>query len=137
MSYTREMFESARTEIENRRISSENKAEQRRRDFEKKEPEYAVLRNTMISSVREAVKAINMKPEKAALFIEEQKEKNLSAQRRIKELLIKNNLPSDWLEVHYYCALLRHGFCRHEAVLVLHRPFKEKGIRRGRQKITA
>lgn len=103
MSYTREMFESARNEIENRRVSSEDKAEKRRRDFEKKEPEYAVLRNTMISSVREAVKAINMKPEKAALFIEEQKEKNLSAQRRIKELLIKNNLPSDWLEVHYYC----------------------------------
>ena len=63
MSYTREMFESARNEIENRRVSSEDKAEKRRRDFEKKEPEYAVLRNTMISSVREAVKAINMKPE--------------------------------------------------------------------------
>ena len=92
MSYTREMFESARNEIENRRVSSEDKAEKRRRDFEKKEPEYAVLRNTMISSVREAVKAINMKPEKAALFIEEQKEKNLSAQRRIKELLIKKSL---------------------------------------------
>ena len=42
MSYTREMFESARNEIENRRVSSEDKAEKRRRDFEKKEPEYAL-----------------------------------------------------------------------------------------------
>ncbi len=103
MSYTREMFESAESEIEKRRISSEDKAEQRRRDFEKKEPEYADLRNILISSVKEALKSINMKPEKASVFIEEQKEKNLSAQNRIRELLVKNNLPPDWLEVHYYC----------------------------------
>ncbi len=103
MSYTREMFEQTRAEIEKRRISSEEKAEQRRRDFEKKEPEYADLRNIMISSVKEALKSINMKPEKAALFIDRQKEKNLSAQRRILDLLVKNNLPSDWLEVHYFC----------------------------------
>ncbi len=103
MSYTREMFESAESEIEKRRISSEDKAEQRRRDFEKKEPEYVDLRNILISSVKEALKSINMKPEKAAAFIEEQKEKNLSAQNRIRELLAKNNLPPDWLEVHYYC----------------------------------
>ena len=32
MSYTREMFENARNEIENRRVSSEDKAEKRRRD---------------------------------------------------------------------------------------------------------
>lgn len=105
MSYTREMFENARLEIEKRRIASEDEAQARRQKFEKIAPEYAGLRNTMISSVREAVKSINMTPEKAAIFIETQKEKNLSAQREIKELLIKHNKPADWLEVHYRCPI--------------------------------
>lgn len=112
MAYTKEMFENVRLEIENRRMASEDEAQQRRQKFERIEPEYASLKNTMISTVQEAVKAINMTPEKAALFIETQKERNLSAQRRIKELLEKNGLPADWLEVHYRCQKCSDtGFC--------------------------
>lgn len=103
MAYKREMFEKAKQIIDKRRTDAEEAAEARRRDFEKKVPEYGELRNILIRSVTEAMKTINMDRENAAVVIEEQKNKNLAAQRRIKELLAENDLPEDWLEIKYTC----------------------------------
>ena len=60
MAYKREMFEKAKQIIDKRRTDAEEAAEARRRDFEKKVPEYGELRNILIRSVTEAMKTINM-----------------------------------------------------------------------------
>ena len=103
MPYTREIFEKAQEVLDRRRNQAEAKNSAVTLMFENTEPEYIKYKNEMISSVKEAIKAIEMSPEKAAEFIQEQKIKNLTAQQNIKKLLEKHGLPEDHLEVKYAC----------------------------------
>lgn len=103
MSYSPEIFEKAEKIQNERRLKAENEAEKRRRRFAEDEPEYRRWKAEMISSVSSLVKTVGMEPERASEVIEEQKEKNLFAQQKIAELLLRHSLPSDWLEPHYLC----------------------------------
>lgn len=103
MPYKREIFEKAQEILDKRRNQAEAKNTAVMMMFESTEPLYKEYRNEMIASVKEAVKAIDMSPDKAAKFIEEQKIRNLAAQENVKNLLRKHGLPEDYLEVKYSC----------------------------------
>ena len=103
MAYNRDIYEKAQKIIDGRREDSEKKAEARARLFDSLEPEYGKLRKEMIESVKEAIKSIDMKPEEAPTFLQQQKIRNLNAQQQIKALLAKHDLPEDYLEVRYHC----------------------------------
>ena len=103
MAYKRDIYEKAQRIIDERRERSEKNAEARARLFDTLEPEYAKLRQEMIGSVKEAIKSIEMDPEEAAVFLQKQKIRSLTAQQQIKALLQKHDLPEDYLEVRYAC----------------------------------
>jgi len=105
MPYKREIFEKAQEILDKRRSQAEAKNTAVMMMFENTEPLYREYKNEMIASVKEAVKAIDMSPDKAAQFIEEQKIRNLTAQQNVKKLLEKHGLPEDYLEVKYHCPL--------------------------------
>ncbi len=103
MPYKREIFEKAQEILDKRRNQAEAKNTAVMMMFENTEPLYREYKNEMIASVKEAIKAIDMSPDKAAQFIEEQKIRNLTAQQNVKKLLEKHGLPEDYLEVKYSC----------------------------------
>ncbi len=103
MPYKREIFEKAQEILDKRRNQAEAKNTAVTMMFENTEPLYREYKNEMIASVKEAIKAIDMSPDKAAKFIEEQKIRNLTAQQNVKKLLEKHGLPDDYLEVKYSC----------------------------------
>ena len=95
MPYKREIFEKAQEILDKRRNQAEAKNTAVMMMFENTEPLYREYKNEMIASVKEAVKAIDMSPDKAAKFIEEQKIRNLTAQENVKRLLEKHGLPEE------------------------------------------
>lgn len=103
MAYNRDIYEKAQAIIDERRAASERAAEARAKLFDSLEPEYGKMRKEMILSVREAIKAIDMAPEEAPEFLQQQKIRNLTAQQQIRALLQKHDLPEDYLEVRYCC----------------------------------
>ena len=103
MSYSAALYEKTKDLIEARKARAEADAEQRRSVFSQAEPEYAKYKNEMILAVKEAVKAISMSPDDAAVLLEKQKLRNLQAQQEIKRLLRKHFLPEDFLETKYFC----------------------------------
>lgn len=105
MNYSREIYDKAQEMIEKRRDEAEKKNSALMRMFESIEPEYKNYKNEMINSVKDVIKSIDMTPEKAAEFVQQQKIRNLTAQQNIKMLLKKHGLPEDYLEVKYTCPL--------------------------------
>lgn len=105
MPYTKELYENAMEIIKKRKFNAEKEHSEKLISFEKKEPSYSKYRNELISSVKEALRSIEMEPDKAKEFIQIQKMRNLSAQDKISALLDKNGLPSDYLEIKYFCPL--------------------------------
>ena len=105
MPYTKEIYERAMEIINKRKLDSEKKHSVKLTLFESMEPEYSSLKNDMITSVKDAVKAIDMEPQKAKEFLQLQKMKNLSAQENITKLLEKHGLQKDHLEIKYFCPL--------------------------------
>ena len=103
MAYNQDIYEKAQKILEDRRKAAEQAAEARARLFDSLEPEYGKMRQEMIRSVREAIKAIDMNPEEAPEFLQRQKIRNLTAQQQIKALLQKHDLPENYLEVKYTC----------------------------------
>ena len=103
MPYTNEMFEQAQNIIAQRRADAENKAEAKRRLFETLEPDYKKWKQERILSVKEAMRSIELSPDKAAALLEVQRERNLRASQEISLLLKKNGLPADYLETKYFC----------------------------------
>ena len=103
MAYNRDIFEKAQKIIDDRREAAEQAAMARAQLFDTLEPAYGKLRQEMIQSVQEAVKAIDMNPEEAPEFLQKQKIRNLTAQQQIRALLLKHDLPADYLEVKYTC----------------------------------
>ena len=103
MPYTSEIFEKAKDILEKRKSEAENKNVALMRMFEKIEPEYTEAKAEMINSVKEVIKSIDMSPENAKEFIQQQKMINLRAQEKIRELLLKHSLPEDYLEIKYFC----------------------------------
>jgi DNA replication protein DnaC len=103
MIYSNELFAAARDIIDARRAQAEAENARRLMEFERLEPRYKTLKNEMIDSMRIAMSTVGADRETTERVIAEQRERNLSAQREIRELLLAHGLPEDWLEVHYTC----------------------------------
>lgn len=120
MPYTRDMFEKAKEIIAARRADAEEKAEAKQRLFEKLEPDYRKWKKERILAVRDALKSIEMEPEKARELLEKQTERNLRANQEIALLLKKNGLPADYLEVRYTCPLCEDTGIRDNRLCACH-----------------
>lgn len=103
MALNSEIYAKAEEIIRKRKLDAENKAESKMRLFETLEPAYKEFKSEMINSVQEAILSINMHPDEAAKFVQEQKIRNLTAQQNIKQLLRSHDLPDDYFEVKYFC----------------------------------
>ena len=103
MIYSNELFDEAREIIDARRQEAEAQTALRLAAFEKKEPRYKELKQEMIDAVREAVAAVNLDRESAEKLLIKQRDRNLNAQKEIKELLRAHGLPEDYLETKYTC----------------------------------
>lgn len=103
MPYSVELYEKTKDLIAARKLKAEADAEERRSAFALAEPKYISCKNEMILAVKEAVNAISMDPDDAAVLLEKQKIRNLQAQQDIKRLLAEHSLPEDFLDVRYFC----------------------------------
>lgn len=135
MAYNRDIYIKAQEIIEKRRDDAEKTAASRVRLFEALEPEYTEYKNEMIRSVREVVKSIDMNPEEAPEFIQQQKIRNLTAQQHIRQLLRKHDLPDDYLEPKYTCSvcgdtgIVESRLCACQIELIKQLAFEEAGKR--------
>ena len=102
MSYSIKVFKKASDVITNRRLAAENEQARNHQECVTISPEISVLEKEMAQCALDAPKAIGMK-NNADEFIKNLMGKNLSAQKRIREILSELNLPSDYLEVKYFC----------------------------------
>ena len=112
MPYTRALFEQAQQIIDARRAEAEAKAEAKQKLFAQLEPDYKKWKDERILAVREALRSIDLDPEKARALLDEQAARNLRANREIELLLRKNKLPADYLEVKWTCPVCEDtGVC--------------------------
>ena len=103
MAYTKELFDRAREMINARRAENEAKAEVRRRAFETLEPAYLKWKREQVAAAAQLMRAIELSPTRAAVLIEEQKQRSIGARAEILALLKKNGLPENYLDVQYTC----------------------------------
>lgn len=103
MAYSAETFECAREIIEKRRKEAEDALEARMKLLAKIDPEYSDCIHTILTTGAELVACLSMPEEKADKKIKELEKKNLEAQKRLPEILKKNKLTPDYLEVKYFC----------------------------------
>lgn len=104
MGYSANVYRTAKAKIEERRDKAEREAEQRKREVYSAVPRIEELENSLskfgIITARAVLKGENVAEEMTKL-----RQKNLSMQREIADLLSKNGYPSDYLEPHYFCKL--------------------------------
>jgi DNA replication protein DnaC len=103
MAYSREILESARIILENRRIAAEAAAQARHSEVLKKCPEIGILDNEIASAGLNIIKSLGMKSEDAKKYIDELAKKNIAAQAKKAALLKENGFPDDYLETPYTC----------------------------------
>lgn len=104
MAYAKEIYEQARQTINVRRNMAENEAVIRTEVVAAKIPEIAMLREQMRQSAYGVLKVIGMGAD-AAAYIEKLRDENLSAQEKIKQLLVENGFSEDFLEPSYTCKI--------------------------------
>lgn len=111
MAYRQELYEKAKQEIDARRNKAESTAEIQTVLAVQAVPEIAELQDRMRKSACGVLKVIGMGDD-AVKYIENLKNENLSAQARIKELLVENGFSEDYLEPDYFCKKCNDtGFC--------------------------
>ncbi len=111
MAYRQELYEKAKQEIDARRNKAEMTAEVQTMLAIKAVPEIAELQDKMRQSACGVLKVIGMGAD-AEKYIENLRNENLSAQARIKELLVENGFTQDFLEPVYFCKKCNDtGFC--------------------------
>lgn len=102
MSYSPEIYEKALKALEAKRAENIKNSEKRKSLFFLKNKRASeiekLLSRTSISAAKAVIGGKNCKEQLKIL-----KEKNLSLQKELNEILKKNNLPSDYLEVQYCC----------------------------------
>lgn len=102
MTYSSSTVRKALDILDSRKNKAEAEAEQRKKEFVKKHPEYAEIEAKLTQSGIDAVKAImNCKDPKA--YIEGIKKDNLEYQAAKKAFLTANGLGEDYIEPAYHC----------------------------------
>ena len=105
MGYTNAQYEKALEILAERHENAQIAAENRRREFERQEPEYRKLKETLIHAVQEALRTVGLSHEKAREVLAEQQRSNEEANEKLAALLRGRGLPPDWLEPHWTCPI--------------------------------
>ncbi|MDE6150133.1 MAG: ATP-binding protein [Ruminococcus sp.] len=103
MKYSDSAFEKADLVIEQRRRKAENDQQNRMLEISKDAPEVEILQRNLRNTGLELVKLIMQGGNDTHFLIEKIKEKNLSTQHTIEELLEAVKGDRHYLDVHYYC----------------------------------
>ncbi len=102
MQINRDVYNKAKSLIDNRRSDAQRLALQRREECKARFPEIAKAYRIMAETASECVKALGLGGN-AQDFINEISKQNLEAQETIKKTLKSAGLPEDYLKEHYVC----------------------------------
>ena len=100
----KESFHRAMKIVHERRNAAEAVAEQCRLEISSKIPEINLLTNQLAQTCTEITRAVFSKKEEAQQAIKRLMQENLSAQGKIKQLLLQNGYPADYLVAKYTCS---------------------------------
>ena len=103
MKYSEAVFEKTAAVLEERRRKAENEQQQRLLEISTVAPEVGILQRNLRNTGLELVKLIMQGGEDTKYLIESIKEKNLSTQQTIEELLEAIKGDRHYLDAHYYC----------------------------------
>lgn len=103
MGHTKRTYETAKANIEKRRINALNTAEKHKDELRTKYPEYREMEQELSSTAKRIVEALALGNEEAQLRINEIKNDNLLLQQRMQDLITSNGYPADYTRVKYYC----------------------------------
>ncbi len=107
MAFDKYIYEKVENEISRRKISAETQLDKRTREIENKIPEIAELTNALSQTSIELSKLIIQKKGNFAESFEKLKTQNLQGQEMIKNLLVRNGYPANYLEPVYTCSICR------------------------------
>lgn len=102
MSYTPENLRLAAQILAERQADANNLQQARHNEAVRKIPEIAVCEAQLASTGTAVAEALSMGGD-AAQYIEELSKINIATQKIIKEKLVKNGYPADYLETPYFC----------------------------------
>ncbi|MBQ7581044.1 MAG: ATP-binding protein [Clostridia bacterium] len=102
MAYNKQIFKKASDIVAQRRRDALAQCEIRRNDCVLRFPEIAELEKDMASSALAVTKALDM-ADGAKEYVESLKNKNLSSQRKIAEILESNGYGADYLKPRFFC----------------------------------
>lgn len=103
MKYSDSAFEKAASVLDERRRKAENEQQKRTLEISEIAPEVEILQRNLRNTGLELVKLIMQGGNDTNFLIEKIKEKNLSTQQTIEELLYEIKGDRHYLDVHYYC----------------------------------
>lgn len=104
MAYSEKILRRASEIIADRKLRAEQKSKERHDVMSARYPEIADAEEKMRKTAYSLVNVIGM-GDKAAQYIEQLKTENLSAQQKIKDVLISAGCPENYLEPEYTCPI--------------------------------
>lgn len=107
MSYSREVYEAAKSRLDARRLLAERENEERRREFFARNPEYAALDQKIARTAIELTRVMLSGQKDISSAVAEIRDSNLAMQRRQAAILEENGCPPDFLEPKYHCKRCR------------------------------
>lgn len=107
MKYSQSAFEKAEAVLDERRRTAESEQEKRSREIAAIAPEVELLQRNLRNTGIELVKLIMHGSDDSKELIESIKEKNLSTQNTIEELLEAVTGDRHYLDVHYHCEICK------------------------------
>ena len=97
-----EQFQEAMRIIQGRRTGANALAEQRTQEVNDRFPQIREINSRLSDTAMELFRVIRA-GEDAQAKIEQIRRRNLEGQRIVRQMLVANGLPEDYLELHYTC----------------------------------
>lgn len=112
MGYSKEIYNSAIEQLNNRRTQEEQAAELRKLRFFADCPRAEEIEHQLASTAIIAAKTVLKKGGDTAAALQKLRESNQALQKELQELLTAKGLPLDYLQPHYQCPRCHdEGFC--------------------------
>lgn len=100
-----EIRRKANSEMEKRKLRAELDAQERTDEIYRKFPQVEEIRRMMTKTASELSMAIIRRGDGYRANFEKIRQNNLDCQKMIKNILVSNGYPEDYMEVHYRCSL--------------------------------
>lgn len=107
MSFNRKYISLAVDKVKERQSRNQELQSERKYEIMQKIPEYAKLTLRLADTMKTVVSLVALKDPDAVEKARKAADDNIAAQKQIKELLVKNGYPADYLEPIYSCAVCR------------------------------